>query len=406
VTPAEVAAAVVTHGMRDLGARQGMLALPTPDGAALELVGPRGVPPEVARAWRSFPVDAPVPLAEAYRLRLPVLVETVAEYDARYPSLANTTRALGNQACAALPLEVDGRVLGSLAFTFSAERAFTAADRAFLETVARQCAQALERARLYEAEQRARAEAEGANRAKSDFLATMSHELRTPLNAIAGYVELLEMGIHGPVSDRQLDALHRIRRNQRHLLGLINDVLNFARLETGRLSLRVEPVDVGQALAGLEPLVAPQLSARALRYDCRLPPAPLAVRADPERGGRGGRRGNGGDPGARHRRGDSPREAGGGVRALRAAGPRAHAHQRGNRAGPCHQPRPGARHGGRPARGGQPRRRLRLHPHAPARVDSQGPGSHTDRQSLRRTVRRLCRRRVKPTVFLPDTKGY
>jgi signal transduction histidine kinase len=69
----------------------------------------------------------------------------------------------------------------------------------------------------------------------------MSHELRTPLNAIAGYTELMEMGMHGPLTEKQRDALERIRRSQRHLLGLINAVLNFARLEAGHVTF--EPAD-------------------------------------------------------------------------------------------------------------------------------------------------------------------
>ena len=117
--------------------------------------------------------------------------------------------------------------------------------------------------------QTARTEAEGANRAKSDFLAMMSHELRTPLNAIAGYAELLDLGIHGPVTDAQRDALNRIARSQAHLLTLINDVLNFARIDAGQIQYAVHDVRMRDALAELEPLVAPQVANRRLtfRYD-------------------------------------------------------------------------------------------------------------------------------------------
>jgi signal transduction histidine kinase len=133
----------------------------------------------------------------------------------------------------------------------------------------------------------ARAAAEQANQAKTDFLATMSHELRTPLNAIAGYTELLEIGIHGPVTSEQRDALLRIQRSQRHLLGLINDVLNFAKLEAGHVEFAVADVRVCDVVDALEPLVAPQLRARALRYDrtgCRDDGArTVQARADAEK---------------------------------------------------------------------------------------------------------------------------
>ena len=101
------------------------------------------------------------------------------------------------------------------------------------------------------------AEAENANRAKMDFLTTMSHELRTPLNAIAGYVDLLEMGVHGPVTEAQAQALDRVRRSQRHLLGLINDVLNFAKIEAGQVQFDFSDFDVQDALTDVEGLIDP-----------------------------------------------------------------------------------------------------------------------------------------------------
>jgi signal transduction histidine kinase len=129
----------------------------------------------------------------------------------------------------------------------------------------------------------ARAEAQTANRAKGEFLAVMSHELRTPLNAIGGYAELMEMGIRGPVTDQQREDLGRIQRSQRHLLGLVNEVLNYAKLETGTVRYDVADVPVRGALAEAEALIAPQARAKGLVLgtpDCA---EDLVVRADPEK---------------------------------------------------------------------------------------------------------------------------
>jgi signal transduction histidine kinase len=129
----------------------------------------------------------------------------------------------------------------------------------------------------------ARAAAEAANRAKSEFLAVMSHELRTPLNAIGGYAEIIDLGIHGPVTPEQRSDLERIQRSQRHLLGLINGVLNYARLEVGNVRYDVVDVPVDELLATCEALVAPQARAKRIRLVVPACPPTLTVRADYEK---------------------------------------------------------------------------------------------------------------------------
>lgn len=129
----------------------------------------------------------------------------------------------------------------------------------------------------------ARREAETANRAKADFLATMSHELRTPLNAIIGYTDLLDMDLRGPLTDAQREDMQRIRRSSQYLLGLINDTLNFARLEAGRVEIALREVPLDETLAAMEALIAPQLEARSLGYRFTPCNAGWRVVADRER---------------------------------------------------------------------------------------------------------------------------
>jgi PAS domain S-box-containing protein len=129
----------------------------------------------------------------------------------------------------------------------------------------------------------ARHEAEEANLAKSAFLTTMSHELRTPLNAIAGYSDLMLLGVRGVLTDGQREDLERIKRSGQYLLSLINDVLNFAKLDAGQVEFRVQEVQVCALLEGLEDLIRPQVVAKGLRYEHGTCPTDLLVLADAEK---------------------------------------------------------------------------------------------------------------------------
>ena len=112
----------------------------------------------------------------------------------------------------------------------------------------------------------ARRDAEEANAAKSQFLATMSHELRTPLNAIAGYIELLELGIPGQLNAEQRQYVARIKRSEETLLRLIQDVLSFAKLESGRLVFHFDHVPLNELLQSFESFIEPRLRAKGLGY--------------------------------------------------------------------------------------------------------------------------------------------
>ena len=129
----------------------------------------------------------------------------------------------------------------------------------------------------------ARREAEAANRAKSEFLAVMSHELRTPLNAIGGYAELIELGIRGPVSAEQRADLARIQQSQRHLLGLINGVLNYARVEAGAVSYALTAIPLDDILAACEALVAPQMRERDIAFHRAASDSTVRVLADADK---------------------------------------------------------------------------------------------------------------------------
>jgi len=283
LTPEQVAEVVMRAAIPAVGGVRGSVALIAGDGTALDVIATLGYSEQARERYRRVPMDFVFPLSDAARERKALLFPTVATREARYPHLRELLEENGAGAMASIPLFADGRVLGVIGINWRDDHDFADEESAFLEALAQQCAQALERARLYEDERRARTTAEEANRAKSDFLAAMSHELRTPLNGIAGYVDLLEMGVRGPLSPEQRTDLERIRFNQQHLASLIEDVLSFARIEAGKLEVDRVAVPMNHTLRSVHPLVAPQIEPGGVRLVYEPCPPDLAAVGDGER---------------------------------------------------------------------------------------------------------------------------
>lgn len=293
----------------------------------------------VSRLRDKYPDDPNAPHGVYHVLRTGVpeymreIPDELIQQAARDPEHLEILRNLGLKSYLVVPLMVRGTTFGALTLVYAESgRHFEEGDLGVANELARRIGTAIENARLlgdseearHELEQQAAEmeiqatemehaherleaanhelqtlnqrlvekteeagmalkDAEEANRAKSDFLATMSHELRTPLNAISGYAELLSMGIRGPVNEAQRADLDRINRSQAHLLGIINDILKFAKLESGQLEMNIAEFPIDASLALAEDLVRPQLETKAIKYRYNPGDASVTVRADRDR---------------------------------------------------------------------------------------------------------------------------
>jgi PAS domain S-box-containing protein len=231
------------------------------------------------KAWRGLSddyraaVEGHSPWTRDTRDAKPVAVPDVVA-DPTLARLQSVIGAEGIRALAFVPLADDaGSLLGKFMLYFDAPHVWTEAELRLAGTIARHVSFAITR-------HRRDTELREANRAKSVFLAMMSHELRTPLNAIAGYTDLLDAGIHGEMTPAQQDAVQRIQTNQRHLLRLIDDVLDFAKLEAGHLQFDIANIPVQETLDGTRVLIEPQLRSKDIDFEYRTGDTAVTCLAD------------------------------------------------------------------------------------------------------------------------------
>jgi signal transduction histidine kinase len=210
-------------------------------------------------------------VGRAGELREPVQITDIQDpaipYDSR---VREAVLAAGYRALLAVPLLSEDEVVGALVVNRRTPGEFEPRVVDVLRTFGTQSALAIQNARLFrEIEDKSR-QLEAANRHKDEFLASMSHELRTPLNAVIGFSEVLIERMFGDVNEKQEEYLHDILASGRHLLSLINDILDLAKIEAGRMELELEDFDVAQAIDNAVVLVRERATRKGLTLDTRL----------------------------------------------------------------------------------------------------------------------------------------
>ena len=252
-------------------------------GAIWRMVSHRGASPEAQESHRSFQAGPNTGLGRMLRDRKPVHIEDLVADAAtvhRDPVRVATIEKLGARTFLAVPLLKDEGVIGAVVIYRKEVRPFSAAQIRLLSTFADQAVIAIENARLFREIEDKSAQLEIANKHKSEFLANMSHELRTPLNAIIGFSEVLSERMFGEVNDKQAEYLKDIHESGRHLLSLINDILDLSKIEAGRMELELSTFHLPTALSNAMTLIRERAQRHGIQLGLEVDEALGEVNAD------------------------------------------------------------------------------------------------------------------------------
>ena len=268
-TPQDVARVVLEEGMPALGVIRCVIHVVTAD-ADLELLGASGYDETDKAKMERLPLGMATPSREAILTGEPQWIGSAAELEARFPQRFEQVRHLRTSNIASIPLAAGGPPIGVLSIEFAdAERVVDDDDRTFALALARQAAQALERARLFRSAHEATTRAEEASRAKDEFLSVLSHELRTPLNAIHGWAHLIatQRETDPTIVERGIDVIQRSVASQ---VTLVDDMLDMARIIRGKLRLALLDVDIATVIDAAIESVAPTAAAKGVTVECHV----------------------------------------------------------------------------------------------------------------------------------------
>jgi signal transduction histidine kinase len=260
-----------------------MATIRRPKGMSFLHVATHGVPREFSESMKNRPVE-PERGTVAGRVLLegkPIHIADV-QADPDY-TMKEIIRRAGFHTLLGVPLLREGNPIGVIILGRTAVRPFSEKQIELANTFADQAVIAIENVRLFEEIQEKSRQVEEASKHKSQFLANMSHELRTPLNAILGYAELVLDGIYGDAPEKMRNVLERIQTNGKHLLGLINDVLDLSKIEAGQLVLSLNDYSIKDMMQGVYVAVEPLAGNKKLDFKLEVPPDLPPARGDERR---------------------------------------------------------------------------------------------------------------------------
>ncbi|MBL8700805.1 MAG: GAF domain-containing protein [Alphaproteobacteria bacterium] len=267
---ARVLDTIITKAVEISGTEAGVIYGYSTRHQAFRMRASAGGTPELTEAIRQQKLNMQTPLGDAARTREPVqITDLTAVPDT---PVVRMLLAAGYRSLLIVPLIGRERVIGALVMRRKQTGLFPSRTVDLIKTLAAQSVGAIQNARLFgEIEEKSR-QLELASQHKSQFLANMSHELRTPLNAVLGYAELMADGIYGDLSDKAQGVLARIQTNGKHLLGLINDVLDLSKIEAGQFTLANEPYSVGAVVQAVIAATESLASNKAIRLGAEIEP--------------------------------------------------------------------------------------------------------------------------------------
>ena len=251
------------------------------DGELLHLAALRNVDPEGAEAIRAA---FPMPASRAGASARAILTRSVAHIpdvreDPEYRLQVLTEKA-NYRSILAVPMLRDGQPIGTITVAGPSPKPFSRKQVELLKTFADQAVIAIENVRLFTESQDKTQQLEIANRHKSEFLANMSHELRTPLNAVIGFSEVLIERMFGEVNPKQEEYLNDILSSGKHLLSLINDILDLSKIEAGRMELEAQAFDLPSALDNALTLIRERASRHSIALEVHVDPEIGQILAD------------------------------------------------------------------------------------------------------------------------------